>query len=314
MIWDTVTGRDGPGSSEEWGGIGYSLAALEAALGGEWRVVPLVKVGRDRAASAAAFLGELSCIEPGGRFVEVPATNPRVSLRYEDLERRRENLSGGVPPWTWEELGPMVLGLDAVYVNYITGFETDLVAMQALRHAFRGPIYGDVHSLALGIQPDGIRYLRPLDEALSWLTCFDVVQLNESEMDQLGNEPLTLAARALELGVGAVCVTLGPRGTVYVAAGDFAGLGWAGRARPPRGEGAGLVRTALIGPAGGPATGDPTGCGDVFGGTMVARLLQGADLEAAIRAANGAARLNVGFRGAAGLQHHLRGSLQPAGR
>ncbi|MFI5208748.1 MAG: PfkB family carbohydrate kinase [Gemmatimonadales bacterium] len=312
MIWDTITGRDGPGTAEEWGGIGYSLAALDAALSGEWRVVPLVKVGRDRAGSAARFLKNVDCVVPGGRFVEVPAVNPRVTLRYEDLERRCEGLSGGVPPWTWEELGPMVLGLDAVYANYITGFETDLATMQALRHAFKGPIYGDLHSLALGIQSDGTRYLRPLEEALAWLTCFDVVQLNEGEMDQLGPEPLALAARALELGASAVCVTLGPGGTVYVAAGDFAGIGWAGAARPPRGAGAGLVRTALIAPEGGKLAGDPTGCGDVFGGTMVAQLLSGAPLEAAIRASNRAARLNVTYRGATGLQQHLRGALQTA--
>jgi len=312
MIWDTITGRDGPGTAEEWGGISYSLAALDAALTGEWRVVPLVKVGRDRAHSAAAFLKDLGCIVPGGRFVEVPAENPRVTLRYQDLESRRENLTGGVPPWTWEELGPMVLGLDAVYANYITGFETDLATMQALRRAFKGPIYGDLHSLALGIQSDGTRYLRPLEQALAWLTCFDVVQLNEGEMDQLGTEPLALAARALELGVGAVCVTLGPRGTVYVAAGDFEGLGWTGESRPPSGTGAGVVKTALVPPEGGSVEGDPTGCGDVFGGTMVAQLLGGAPLEAAIRAANRAARLNVTYKGATGLQHHLRGSLQPA--
>jgi sugar/nucleoside kinase (ribokinase family) len=310
MIWDAISGRDGPGTTEEWGGIGYSLAALDAAISGDWRVVPLVKVGRDRAQSAARFLKDIRCIVPGGRFVEVPAANPCVTLRYEDLESRREGLSGGVPPWTWEELGPMVMGLDAVYANYITGFETDLATMQALRHAFRGPVYGDLHSLALGIQKDGTRYLRPLDEALAWLTCFDVVQLNEDEMKQLGPEPLALAARALELGVGAACVTLGPRGTVYVSAGDFEGLGWA--ERPARGTGAGLVKTALIAPEGGAVHGDPTGCGDVFGGTMVAQLLGGAPLEAAIRAANRAARLNVTYRGATGLQQHLRGALQAA--
>ncbi|MFI5280979.1 MAG: PfkB family carbohydrate kinase [Gemmatimonadales bacterium] len=312
MIWDSVTGRDGPGTSEEWGGIGYSLAALDAALPGDWRVVPLVKVGRDLAPSAARFLKDIGCVVPGGRFVEVPAANPCVSLRYEDLERRRENLTGGVPPWTWEELGPMLLGLDAVYANYITGFETDLATMQSLRHAFKGPIYGDLHSLALGIQKDGTRYLRPLEEALAWLTCFDVVQLNEDEMNQLGPEPLALAALALERGASAVCVTLGPRGTVYVAQGDFAGLGWAGAARPQRGAGASLVKTALIAPEDGPVEGDPTGCGDVFGGTMVAQLLKGAPLEAAIRAANRAARLNVTYRGATGLQTHLRGALQTA--
>jgi sugar/nucleoside kinase (ribokinase family) len=202
----------------------------------------------------------------------------------------------------------MVLDLDAVYVNFITGYETDLATMQALRHAFAGPIYGDLHSLALGRRPDGTRYYRPIEEALAWLACFDVAQLNEDELAQLGDAPLALASRALELGVGAVCVTLGPRGAQYVAAADFRGLAWAGGPRPPRGDGARLVTTALV--AGdGPAEGDPTGCGDVFGATLCAELLQGTTLDAAIAAANRMARRNVGYRGATGLQHHLRGAL-----
>jgi len=44
-----------------------------------------------------------------------------------------------------------------------------------------------------------------LDGALAWLTCFDVVQLNEDEMAQLGSEPLALAAARWSAGVGAVC-------------------------------------------------------------------------------------------------------------
>ena len=313
MIWDTITGRDAAGRViEEWGGIGYALAALDASLPKDWQLVPLVKVGRDLAAKSQPFLRQLSVLAEGARFVEVPEPNPRVHLTYTQGDRRSEALTGGVPPWTWEELGPMVLGLDALYVNFITGFETTLGVAQALRQAFKGPIYGDIHSLALGRAADGTRYHRPVDEALAWLRCFDVAQLNEDEMSQMGPEPLALAAKALSEGVGAVCVTLGPRGAVYVSAGDFAGLGWAGGERPARGAGAGLVKTALVETEGGPVQGDPTGCGDVFGGTMVASLLAGFPLEAAIGAANRMARRNVSFRGATGLQHHLRGALQGA--
>jgi sugar/nucleoside kinase (ribokinase family) len=312
MIWDTIHGRDPAGGTvTEWGGIGYALAALDAALDPSWRVVPLVKVGRDLASDALRFLRDLRTPIADARFVEVPAINPRVELSYVDDERRCEGLTGGVPPWTWDELGPMVLGLDAIYANFITGFETDLATMQHLRRAYAGPIYGDVHSLALGRRPDGTRYYRPLEEALAWLECFDVVQMNEGEMAQLGAEPMTLAARAIGLGVGAVCVTLGSRGTVYLCAGDFDHLGWAGASRPSRAAGTGLVRTALVAGEDAPLRGDPTGCGDVFGGTLVARLLGGAALEPAVAAANRMAARNVSYRGAAGLQHHLRGALAP---
>jgi sugar/nucleoside kinase (ribokinase family) len=307
MIWDTIVGRDPVAAPfEEWGGISYALAALDATLPADWQVVPIVKVGRDLAGRAHSFLRGLRTA-PDARFVEVPATNPRVRLNYRDRERRCEGLQGGVPPWTWAELGPMVLDLDALYVNFITGFECDLATAQALRQAFRRPLYGDLHSLALGIRADGLRQLQPIEEPLAWLACFDIAQVNEDEMLQMGDAPLELAARAVARGVQAVCVTLGERGAVYVAAPGFDGLapGLAAR-RPATTQ---VVRTARIETEGAPVSGDPTGCGDVFGSTLFARLLAGDQLESAIREANRMARRNVSYRGASGLQHHLRGAL-----
>jgi len=310
MIWDTIVGRDPAAAPfEEWGGISYAFAALDASLPAGWQIVPIVKVGSDLAERAHAFLRGLGTAS-GVRFVEVPTANPRVKLDYQTRERRCEGLKGGVPPWTWAELGPMVLDLDALYVNFITGFECDLATAQALRQAFHRPLYGDIHSLALGIRADGLRQLRRIEEPLAWLSCFDVAQLNEDEMHQMGDAPLELAALAVARGVQAVCVTLGARGAVYVAAPGFDGLAGAG-AVAPRG-GAGVVRTARIETAGEPVSGDPTGCGDVFGSTLFARLLAGEALEPAIREANRMARRNVSYRGATGLQHHLRGALATA--
>ncbi len=311
MIWDTIVGRD-PATApfEEWGGISYALAALDATLPADWQVVPIVKVGRDLAERAQAFLNGLPSGR-GARFVEVPAANPRVRLNYQTKERRCEGLQGGVPPWTWAELGPMVLDLDALYVNFITGFECDLATAQALRQAFHRPLYGDLHSLALGIRADGLRQLRPIDEPLAWLACFDIAQVNEDEMLQMGDAPLELAAQALARGVRAVCVTLGERGAVYVAAPGFDRLA-PGRA-PDGPVSSQVLRTARIEAAGNPVSGDPTGCGDVFGSTLFARLLAGDSLEPAIREANRMARRNVSHRGATGLQHHLRGALAATG-
>ncbi len=310
MIWDTIIGRD-PAEAplEEWGGIGYALAGFEAALPALWEVVPLVKVGRDMAARANAFLRGLDTAR-AARFVEVSELNPRVRLNYRNMERWCEQLQGGVPPWTWAELGPMVADLDALYVNFITGYECDLATAQALRRAFHRPLYGDLHSLALGMHEGGMRHHRPLEQPLAWLGCFDVAQVNEDELRMMGDEPLTLAARAVDLGVRAVCVTLGPRGATYVAAPGFDALAGAPGGAPPAPP---VVRTATVESEGEAVVGDPTGCGDVFGATLFARLLGGAGLEAAIRDANRAARRNVSYRGATGLQHHLRGALARSG-
>ncbi|HEX6434916.1 MAG TPA: carbohydrate kinase family protein [Gemmatimonadales bacterium] len=318
LVWDQIHGRD-PLSPpvEEWGGIAYALSAMDASLAPGWEIVPLIKVGRDLRREAQEFLRGLSRITPGARCVEVTAPNNRVVLHYESSERRCERMAGGVPGWTWGELGPMVRDLDAIYINFISGFELCLGTAQALRQGFAGPLYADLHSLFLGMHQDGIRVLRPLPDAPSWFGCFDVVQLNEDEMQQLTPDPLSLSAQALGAGVFLLAVTLGPRGVAYVAAPGFDGFAAEQRgtvlaratAAPSRRPAAPLsVRTALI-PAPSIETLDPTGCGDVFGAACFARLLAGETVEAAVRHATRLAARNAAFRGASGLARHLRGQL-----
>jgi hypothetical protein len=317
LVWDQIYGRDPLAPPvEEWGGIAYALAGLDASLPPNWEIVPLIKVGRDLSREAQQLLSSLVRLAPGARCVEVTAPNNRVVLHYQSNERRCERMAGGVPGWTWSELGPMVRDLDAIYLNFISGFELCLGTAQALRQGFSGPIYADLHSLFLGMQQDGIRVLRPLPDAPSWFGCFDFVQLNEDEMQQLTPDPLVLAAEALGVGVSLLTVTLGPRGAAYVAAPGFEGLQgtWVGgeegkTSPPPRFPASRLsVRTALI-PAAETDALDPTGCGDVFGAAAFARLLAGDPVEAALRHAASVAARNAGFRGASGLARHLRGEL-----
>ena len=294
MVWDTIYGRDpAQPAVEEWGGIAYALAALDAALDDGWEIVPLIKVGRDLAAPAERFLRSLHHLAPGARFVLVPEANNRVTLRYETRERRCELMSGGVPAWTWAELGPMAGDLDALYVNFISGFEMSLETARMLRRGFSKFIYADLHSLFLGKNVDGLKTLQPLADGPGWFGCFDAVQLNEEEMAQLGPDSFAVAAGALAAGTRLLCVTLGRRGAAY-----FTGS---------------PVRTARVpsGETGVPEVldGDPTGCGDVFGATAAAALVQGAPVEDALRLAAQRAARNVSFRGASGLRDHLLGKL-----
>ena len=325
LVWDLIYGRDPLAPPvEEWGGIAYALAGMDASLKPDWQIVPLIKVGRDLSREAQQLLNGLLRVAPGGRCVEVTAPNNRVVLHYQSAERRCERMAGGVPGWTWEELGPMVRDLDAIYLNFISGFELCLGTAQALRRGFRGPIYADFHSLFLGMQQDGMRVLQPLPDAADWFGCFDLIQLNEDEMRQLSPDPLSLSAQALAAGVSLLTVTLGPKGVAYVAAPGFDGLagGWTGGQADGR-------TSRLVGPSGAPTarptdrptvrsaliqapaieTLDPTGCGDVFGAAAFARLLAGDSVEVALRHANALAARNAAFRGASGLASHLRGEL-----
>ena len=307
LVWDVIHGRDPLAAPvEEWGGIAYALAGLDASLPGDWEIVPLIKVGRDLAPRAAEFLATLTRLAPGARCVEVDEPNNRVVLHYQQAERRCERMSGGVPGWTWPELGPMVRDLDALYVNFISGFELSLGTAQLLRRGFSGPLYADLHSLFLGMRQDGMRTIRPLPDAPSWFGCFDMVQVNEDEMRELSDDPLALSAMALRENVSLLIVTLGARGAIYVQGGQDGQGGRDGRAIL-RGDG-GTVRSGLVEAAYVEAV-DPTGCGDVFGASAFSRLLAGDEVEAALGHANRMAGRNATFRGASGLAQHLRGEL-----
>ncbi len=316
LVWDTILQRDAQtGPRSEWGGIGYALEALSVALPEAWRVLPLVKVGRDLSEEAFRFLRELPRvqIEPGVRVVAEP--NNRVEMRYAGQQRLTERLTGGVPPWTWMELHPASDLCDALYVNFISGFEMELDTARSLRSGFDGPIYADLHSLFLGIGRHGDRTPRPLPHWAEWITCFDAVQMNEQEFELLGRaygDPWKLAGDLVGTDLELITVTLGPRGAAYVASPGFRSdpFSW------PKLRGSlaapGPVRSAkLEGRRIADAGGDPTGCGDVWGSWCFARLLGGASLEGAMSDANRMAARNVMHRGARGLGLFLRGQLDP---
>lgn len=309
-MWDVIHGRDPRNAPvEEWGGITYALGGLDAALPENWEIVPIMKVGTDLASRAREFLGTLRRIAPDAALVEVPYPNNRVELRYFSDERRTEVLRGGVPPWSWVAMQPLLANVDALYVNMISGFEFELETAQLLRQHFKGPIYCDLHSLVLAVQPSGLRTYQPLPNVGDWCACFDLLQVNEDEMAMMAPDPLALAATAMLRGARCLTVTLGARGAVYFAAPDFERLEDLRRPRP-LGASVGPVRTELI-PGVKPdvVPGDPTGCGDVWGATHFSRLLAGDKLSDAMRAANRAAARNLTYRGATGLANFLRGEL-----
>jgi len=310
FVWDVIHGRQ-PHSTpvEEWGGITYSLSGLDAALPDDWEIVPIMKVGEDLVDRARQYITRLRHIAPDAALIGVPYPNNRVTLRYFSDERRTETLSGGVPGWNWAALKPVIdaARLDALYVNFLSGWEMDLETTLALRRHFTGPMYADLHMLVMSAREDGLREFRPLSDVRDWCSCFDVLQANEDEIHMLAPDGLTLAATALHAGASCLCVTLASRGAVYFAAPGFNRM--RDRDRAPSVAAAQAIRTELIPAEVVTEPLDPTGCGDVWGATYFSRLLAGDMLTDAIRAAHRAAARNVEHRGATGLADHLRGKL-----
>ena len=313
FVWDVIHGRQ-PNTApvQEWGGITYSLSGLDAALAKDWEIVPLMKIGADLADRAREFLGRLHHLAPDAALVEVPYPNNRVELRYYSDERRTEVLTGGVPGWNWLALKPLIdsARLDAIYVNFLSGWELDLVTSQALRRHFHGPMYADLHMLVMSVREDGLREFQPLSDVREWCGCFDILQANEDEVKMMAPDPMALAATALHAGARCLAVTLASRGAVYFAEQGFRTLADLRRGRSlVTGALPGPLRTELIPAETVTEPLDPTGCGDVWGATYFSRLLAGDMLGDAIRAAHRAAARNVEHRGASGLADHLRGKL-----
>jgi sugar/nucleoside kinase (ribokinase family) len=318
LVWDRIwrlhTIRGGGEPLEDWGGIAYSWNAVSAALDPGWEAVPLLKVGADLAPAAIAFLSDLPGMRVADNVRVVPEPTNRVELHYTSESDRTERLTGGVPPWSWDELAPHVAELDALYVNFISGFEMELRAAEALRAGFSGPIYVDLHSLFLARLADGRREPRSLPEWRRWVACFDGIQLNESELRSLVGDvpdPTEFVRSALQGLTGLVIVTLGAGGVAYLVDPELPSdpLQW--HAFSGAGHRRGF-RAGTVPPADGPLPGDPTGCGDVWGGAFIASLLGGRSVAGAARRANAAAARKLSASGATGLHDRLRDALAHA--
>lgn len=296
--------------SSGWGGLAYSLSALSAALGEGWEAVPIIKVGADVIEAAQPWVLALPRMAAKAVLLSVDAPNNRSELRYVGLEGRTERMSGGVSGWAYDELAAVLAAtqLDALYVNFLSGIELDLATMQRVRASFGGPIYADLHMMLWQTDASGRRSLRPLANAAQWCSCFDFIQVNEEEMTTIAADPDDLAALARQAGARATFVTLGSRGAHYHASELRLALshghpeGYRGTMEPSDSRVDGISPPYLV-----PADTllDPTGCGDVWGATLFARMLAGDSLDSALEWASHAASLNAQSQGVADLANDL---------
>ena len=308
LIWDRIFGPGTEGEPvEEWGGVSYSLEAFGATLPDAWVIQPILKIGEDLAEEAEAYLRSIPKLELVRGILVTSGTNPRVELRYDTGARRLERPSGGVPPWTEDEIGPFLTGLDGLYVNFITGMEMGLETAALLRRVFSGPLYADLHTLFTGISDEGFRFPRELADWERWTQAFDAVQMNEDEFlltSSSGGNPWVGAVDLVGPAPKLIAVTMGKRGSAYLAAPGLSPdpVSWA--ALPGASGKTEKPRWKRIRPEKQNFSGDPTGCGDVWGATFFGGLLGGDSFEGAMAEANRLAAKNLEHRGARGL--HLK--------
>jgi hypothetical protein len=121
-------------------------------------LVPLVKVGRDLAAEPA-FLRTLNRATPGARCVSARRPTAASSCTAERGAPLRTDV-GGVPGWTWPELGPRwQTSTPSTSISFPDSRWASARAQAAA--GVSSSIYADLHSLFLGMRQDGIRMLQP---------------------------------------------------------------------------------------------------------------------------------------------------------
>ena len=107
LVWDLIYGRDPLAPPvEEWGGIAYALAGLDASLPPDWEIVPLIKVGRDLSARGPAA-AERTVAADAGRPLRrgdraqqsggAPLSVDRAALRADGRRRARLDLGRAGP-------------------------------------------------------------------------------------------------------------------------------------------------------------------------------------------------------------------------
>jgi len=256
-----------------FGGIFYGASALSELVKPDGSVVFISRIGNS-VLPQVSRLAESYGVE--FHVDTVPGDGWSVNAVYVSGEDRREHLTGGVPPWTADELSPLITGCDGVILNMVTGYEMDLP--EFVKFASHVPLlHLDFHSLALGRDDTGLRYPRSNSHAEEWCRHAHIVQMNRRELESVcpDMKPETAVHKISTWGARWVAATDGSLG-VYVATGEMA------------------LHVSANNPTESPV--DPTGCGDAFGAGLLSGALQGKSVVDAAADAQRLARRNADFK------------------
>ncbi len=180
---DTILRRDGS-RVDSYGGILYNLKYLCKSK--SITAIPAVNIGADSYKPITAILKGFSNIDLS-LIRRVDAENNHCFMRYGNQSHKCEFLKGGVPPLTYSRVKPL-LDADLVLVNFITGNDVKLSALERLRAEYRGIIYIDIHSLTLGrkkVKGGVRRHLRQPRYWRRYVDCADILQVNRAEFEIL---------------------------------------------------------------------------------------------------------------------------------
>jgi hypothetical protein len=264
---DTIYQPDG-GKVESWGGLLYNLKYLCESR--EAQIIPVVNIGHDSFKPIMNILKRFPNLNPA-HIKKVPAPNNHCFLHYHNQSHKCEILKGGVPRLTFGRIKPL-LPCSLVLVNFISGPDVELAALERFRARYPGLIYIDIHSLTLGRRKVPGGYRRHPRRPRYWkryAACADIFQINEAEFELLSgwaySKDTALAFMDYFLpGLRCLVITRGAEGCALIY------------------RRAGRLYYRRIAPVKVNRVYDTTGCGDIFGsGFVIEYLKSGSFIKAA---------------------------------
>lgn len=107
---------------------------------------------------------------------------------------------------------------DGILINMISGFDISLDQLKQIRKNYSGLIYFDVHTFSRGLDENGHRNFRQIEDFNEWSQCIDILQANESELLMLSDkkEEAAIVDELFSYGIKQIIITRAERGaTVF---------------------------------------------------------------------------------------------------
>ncbi len=166
------------------------------------------------------------------------------------------------------------------YINMISGFEIELEDLIFIKRNFTGKIYFDFHTLTRGIDDNGKRFYRPLENWIDWISNCDVIQMNEFERESIPPVKLTeeeFANIAIKAGCKVVNITRGKEGaTSYFKENEE-------------------IKKISSNPVSGLKFKSNVGCGDIFGAVFSYKYFSNEQIEFCLSEAVRISSLRIEF-------------------
>jgi len=264
---------------ESFGGILYDISVLSVLLNEEDEIIPVSYLGHDVYDALISWCNRRPNVSSNG-LVSIDERNHNVIIEYHTLEDRTEKSLFPFPPLTKEQIEP-ILDADLIIVNFISGWDLELEAMEFLAERAGDKLYVDLHYLIMGRDKIGSRFVQLPENVERWIAAPHWLQMNEVEFAEVAGKGVSVLEfyQQRMRNDQVLVVTNGADDTQVVISEDGNAVLHA-------------MPTYHV-----PDLIDTTGCGDTFGAAFGAYFMKKQNLKEAIDFANCAAAANTMLQG-----------------